>query len=168
MTQSLKTVSTTSTLGDASPARNGVDKQFNGYGIMLRTTAFLILSFLVNGCTTSRLNEPGQDIQIGSIRVDPTSTRVDGSTEMITRCSGFILSEKEVRNFLTHASRTKDDSPEKHYRILPCSATGTAIINNGKYNWVIRAGGVGEVSSGKDRYIAVCGKKCCGKVPGVC
>ena len=135
---------------------------------MARIYTYLVLVFLVTGCTTGQLNESSNDLDISRIHIDPTSKRSNDSVEMISRCSGFILSEKEVRAFLVHASRTKNDGPDKYSRILPCSATGTAVINSRKYTWVIRAGGIGEFSSGENKFTAICGKNCCDKVPGIC
>ena len=136
---------------------------------MFRTSTLLIFTLLlVSGCSSTPLNEAGEALVIKKIHIDPTSKHSDGSTEMINRCSGFILSETEVRDFLTYASRIKNEGPGKYYLKLPCSATGSAVINGKKYNWVVRAGGVGELESGTEKLIAVCGKKCCGKVPGVC
>lgn len=132
-------------------------------------TIFLILTLLLSGCAGKQLNESDVDLDIGKIRIDATSKNSDGSAAMITRCSGFILSEKEVRNFLMYASRVKDDGADKYYRILPCSATGTAVINRRKYRWLIRDGGIGELSSqGGSRFVTTCGKQCCDKVPGLC
>ena len=135
---------------------------------MARATTFLILTLLVTGCTADRLTESSSDLDISRIYIDSKSNRSNESVEMISRCSGFILSEKEVRAFLVHAARTKDEGPDKYSRILPCSATGTAVINSRKYRWVIRAGGIGEFSSGENKFIAICGKNCCDKVPGIC
>lgn len=136
---------------------------------MERIPGYLIFIFLVTGCAAPQpLSLTEETLEISKIRIDKSSKRSDGSAEMISRCSGFILSEKEVRSFLLHASRIKDDGSEKYYRILPCSATGSAVINKRKYQWVIRAGGVGEFSAGEERFIAICGKRCCEKVPGVC
>lgn len=136
---------------------------------MARITGYLLFIFLVTACAAQQpLSLTEEILEISKIRIDKTSKRSDGSAEMINRCSGFILSEKEVQSFILHASRIKDDGPEKYYRILPCSATGSAVINKRKYQWVIRAGGVGEFSAGKERFIAICGKKCCEKVPGIC
>ena len=137
---------------------------------MTRTRPYLIPLFVLifAGCAGSPIDVGDNGLEIGKIHIDTTSKRLDGSTEMITRCSGFILSEKLVRGFLMHAARVKDDSPDKYYRILPCTATGSAIINHQKYNWVIRAGGVGEIYTEKERFIAVCGRNCCDKVPGIC
>lgn len=135
---------------------------------MAKKIGYLILTFLLSGCAGSPLGEAGDGLEIGRIRIDKASKHLDGSTEMITRCNGFVLAEKEVHDFLAHASRIKDEGTDKYYRILPCSATGTAVINKRKYSWVIRAGGIGEFSSGAGRFIAICGKRCCEKVPGVC
>jgi hypothetical protein len=137
-------------------------------GIRIKATTYLLLTLLVYGCTTSRPLLPDTEPDISRIRVDAKSKRMDGSAEMITRCSGFVLSEKLVRDFLMYAARVKDDNPDKYYRVLPCSSTGNAIINGKKYFWVIRAGGVGEIFTGKEHFIAVCGKNCCDKAPGIC
>lgn len=135
---------------------------------MTRTATYLLLAFLFCGCAPSQRQDSGDGLTVAKIRIDTTSKGLDGSVEMITRCSGFILSEKQVRAFLAHATRIKADEPNKYYRILPCSSTGTAVINKRKYNWVIRAGGIGEFYSDADRFIKVCGKNCCNKVPSIC
>ena len=135
---------------------------------MARATTYLILTLLFSGCAANQVSKSSDGLGIGRVRIDAKSKHMDGSVEMITRCSGFILTEKQVRDFLTHAVRIKDSEPDKYYRILPCSATGIAIIDKRKYNWVIRAGGVGEFFNDKDRFIEICGKNCCDKVPGIC
>lgn len=135
---------------------------------MARATTFLLFMLLITGCTANPLHESSTDLDIAKIRVDSMSKHSKGNVELITRCGGFVLSEQEVRNFLANASRIRNDEADKYSRILPCSTTGTAVINKRKYNWVIRAGGIGEFSSRQDRFTAICGKKCCDKVPGVC
>lgn len=137
--------------------------------IMARIAGYLLFTYLITGCAAPPpLSLTDETLVISKIRIDRTSKNSDGSAEMISRCSGFLLSEKEVHSFLLNASRIKDDGSDKYYRILPCSATGSVVINKRKYNWIIRAGGVGEFSAGKERFVAICGKKCCEKVPGIC
>lgn len=128
----------------------------------------LLLALLLGSCAGKPIGESDRDLEISRIRIDATSKRADGSPATISRCSGFILTEKEVRNFLTHAARFRDGGGGRHTRMLPCSSTGTAVINGRKYDWVIRAGGVGELFSGETRFITICGKNCCDKVPGIC
>lgn len=135
---------------------------------MTRVTRYLIIAVLLTGCAAGQVDKSEHGLEIDRIHIDTTSKRADGSAEMITRCSGFILSKKLVRDFLLHAVRVKDDEVDKYYRILPCSSTGRARINQRKYNWVIRAGGIGEFYNDKDRFFIICGKNCCDKVPGIC
>lgn len=135
---------------------------------MTRTTTYLLVTLLLSGCAASRPNEPDAGPDVSRIRIDAASAQLDGSPEMITRCSGFILTEKQVRDFLQHATHIREDVPEKYYRILPCSSTGSVLFNKKKYNWVIRAGGVGELYNKEDRFFSVCGRNCCDKVPGIC
>jgi hypothetical protein len=141
---------------------------FKKRGIMIRTTTYIIFALVVASCSASQPHESDQGLNISRIHIDPTSKGRKDSPEMITRCSGFILSEKLVRDFLTYASRIKTDEPDKYYSILPCSSTGTAVIDKRKYNWIIRAGGIGEFTADGDRFVVVCGKNCCDKVPGIC
>lgn len=134
-----------------------------------RTTIWVFLAFLLGSCAGEPIGESSQALDISRIRFDARSKQSSKeNAETISRCSGFILSEKEVRNYLTHAARFRDDGSSKYIRILPCSATGTVVINGRKYDWVIRAGGVGELFSGEHRFTTICGKNCCDKVPGIC
>lgn len=133
-----------------------------------KTTVSVFLAFLLGSCAGKPISESSQALDISRIRFDATSKMSKGDAETISRCSGFILSEKEVGNFLTHAARFRDAGSSKYTRILPCSATGTVVINGRKYDWVIRAGGVGELASGEHRFTTICGKSCCDKVPGIC
>lgn len=135
---------------------------------MSNVTRYLILTVFLTGCTISQVDNTAQGPKIDRIRIDSTSKRTDGSPEMITRCSGFILSKKLVRDFLLHAERISADETDNYYRILPCTSTGIVRINQRKYNWIIRAGGIGEFYNDKDRFFMICGKNCCNEVPGVC
>lgn len=83
-------------------------------------------------------------------------------------CKGFLLSEQQVRNFFKHASYVGETTPDNHYDILPCYSYGTATINDASYEWVIRAGGIGEFTSAHYRFVKICGKNCCSEVEGIC
>ena len=97
---------------------------------MARKTSYLLLMLIISGCGTSQINGPDKVIDVSRIIIDKTGKQAGGDVEMITRCSGFILSEKEVRNFLVHATHIRDNGPDKYYRILPCSSTGTVLSTN--------------------------------------
>jgi hypothetical protein len=145
-----------------------IGKRFIKNGGMTRTTTYLIFTLLLSGCAANPRSESGAGPEVSRIRIDSTSKQQDGSPEMISRCSGFMLTEKQVGDFLQHATLIKEQVQEKYYRILPCSARGSVRLNRQKYSWVIRAGGVGEFYNDKERFFAVCGKNCCAKVPGIC
>ena len=129
---------------------------------------YLLLTFFITGCTQAPVENTGQGIKFDRIRVDSASRLNDGSAEMISRCTGFILSKKLVRDFLLNAERVDAGEADKYYRILPCTSTGIVRINQRKYSWIVRSGGIGEFYNDKDRFFMVCGKNCCGKVAGVC
>lgn len=135
---------------------------------MDRLISCLALALLLPGCASGPVETAGGTIEVSRVRIAAMGQGAGGGADTLSRCSGFLLSEGEVRSYLTHASRFPDSEPERHYRILPCFAAGTAVIDGRKYAWVIRAGGVGELSSGADRFVTICGKGCCDKVPGIC
>jgi hypothetical protein len=138
--------------------------------IMTKASRFVfLLSFLIPGCATAPMPTPSSNtFVVGKLRINQTNQQKNTSPEMISRCSGFILTEKQVRDFLMHASFFKGEAPDKYYKVLPCSATGTAVINRRKYSWAIRAGGIGEFFGSQDSFVMVCGKLCCDKVQGIC
>ena len=127
-------------------------------------TALVILNLA--GCSSAIVGDPGKPISL--ITVKHEGKYNEGRTDMATVCKGFYLSEKEVSDFYTNAARIEESDDTKKYDILPCYAHGTAAINGMLYNWVIRAGGVGQFYTENDRFIKICGKKCCKKVPGIC
>jgi len=134
-----------------------------------RATFLLLLFVFISGCSSVPiLTTTTSELAVGRIRIDSTSNRQDGSAEMISRCSGFLLTAVQVRGFLEHAARFMEEVPDKYYKVLPCSSTGTVVINKQKYAWVIRAGGIGEFTASGDHFFMVCGKNCCDKVQGIC
>jgi hypothetical protein len=135
---------------------------------MIKNLLFLLPALLLCGCAPASRDDNDARLDIRKIHVDSTSKAMTGEPAMITRCTGFRLSEKQVRDFLMFASRVTDDSTDKYIGMLPCSSTGTATVNRRKYDWTIRAGGIGVFSGANDHFVLVCGKNCCEKVPGVC
>lgn len=135
---------------------------------MNKIIRYLLLAFFLTGCTQAPVENTEQGFKFDRIRVDPTSKLNNTSAEMISRCTGFILSKNLVRDFLLNAERVDAGEADKYYRILPCTSTGIVRINQRKYSWIIRAGGIGEFTNDKDHFFMVCGKNCCDKVPGVC
>lgn len=136
--------------------------------MMARITTCSLLALLLTACASTPIDRPDSVLEISRIRIDPIDRSANGDPQTVSRCSGFILSEREVHNFLTHAARFRDNGSDRHNRLLPCSSAGTALINGRKYRWLIRTGGIGELVAGTDRFVAVCGKGCCDKVPGIC
>lgn len=119
--------------------------------------------FLVAACSSI-----DKSIPISHIDVVYRGKNLDNRPQMASVCKGFFLSDKQVKAFYYNAARINEKEPGKKYEILPCYSTGTAYIYGVKYNWVIRAGGVGEFYNDKDRFIKICGKKCCSKVKRIC
>lgn len=138
------------------------------FATVLAGTGLLLVTVLA-GCTARPIDQPDIPVDISGIRIIPKPKPASGNVASISRCSGFSVTEKEVHHFLTHAARHRSFTPDNSsHRLLPCAATGSAVLNNRRYQWTIRAGGLGELSADKDRFNLVCGKGCCDKVPGIC
>lgn len=83
-------------------------------------------------------------------------------------CKGFYVSPSIFYDFFEYASLTHEKTINERYKSLPCYSSGFAYIEGEKFNWTIRAGGVGEFYNETKSFTKVCGINCCAKVDGVC
>lgn len=133
------------------------------------TSNLALLSILLAGCSTPdvvTLDE--HQLGISAITIEQLGKPLADRPTMVSACSGFLLTEKQIRDFFQYASYIKEPTPSPYYQKLPCYSSGTAIINKQTYQWVIHAGGIGEFYNDKDRFVKVCGKNCCNKVANIC
>ncbi len=105
---------------------------------------------------------------ISNIKIEALGKPLGDQTTLVSVCQGFLLTEKQVRDFFEYANYIKEATPSPYYEKLPCYSGGTARINGQTYKWIIHAGGIGEFSNDKDRFVKICGKNCCNKVANVC
>lgn len=136
--------------------------------LLLRNTILLYIIFSISSCTSSIVGDPNKPISFITVKTEGKNKQ--DRPQMATVCKGFFLSPHKVTDFYLHATRIKTDQQDEpgKYDILPCYSSGTAAIKGKLYNWIIRAGGIGEFYIEDDRFIKVCGKGCCDKVPGIC
>jgi hypothetical protein len=136
---------------------------------MLKITGGLALLVSLLGCSTPdvvTLDE--HQLGISSITIEQLGKPLADRPTMVSVCSGFLLSENQVRDFFKYANYIKESTPSPYYQKLPCYSSGTAKINEQTYQWVIHAGGIGEFYNDTDRFVKVCGKNCCNKVANIC
>ncbi len=120
------------------------------------------------GCSKSIISVSHDGSTITRIEMKQNGATAKNQSAVFEVCKGFLLSEKQVRDFFVHATFIKDTDPANRYGILPCYSAGTAIINGEPHEWIIRAGGIGEFSSTNSKFVKICGKDCCAKVTGIC
>ena len=133
-----------------------------------KTNIILLLIFLLTGCSPPIEGVSREGLTIADIKIDFKGA-TDKDQKIITNvCKGFLMSKSQVRDFFVHSAFVKDTSPDNRYGILPCYASGTALINGHSFKWLIRSGGVGEFAGEKHRFIKICGKECCNKVSYIC
>ena len=122
----------------------------------------LVIAFCFIACSSIDKSKP-----ISLIEVKYRGKNSDNRPQMPSVCKGFFMSQDKVQDFYRHASRINDSERQK-YEILPCYAEGTAYLYGIKYNWKIRAGGIGEFYNESERFYKICGKQCCDKVERIC
>lgn len=83
-------------------------------------------------------------------------------------CQRFNLTETQILNYFHLATVSDEATVHDEHNILPCFSTGRINISGKEYNWIIRAGGVGEYYNDEERVILVCNEKCCMKTKGIC
>ena len=137
-------------------------------GILRRIALYILIASLAAGCAEQVVAISKYGFSIADVNVKTSGTSDDKKPEIMEICKGLILSEQQVREFFVYAEYIKDTDPINRYNILPCYSSGTARINGEKYQWMIRAGGVGEFFNDKNKFIQICGKNCCDKVSGIC
>ena len=135
---------------------------------MFKTWVLSIIASIMLGCSAGPTAMDEQQRVISQIKVEVHGKQIESRPTMTSVCKGFVLSEKQVRDFFAHAASINEPESNSRYDILPCYSSGTAKINNQKYNWTIRSGGVGEFYNDKDKFIKICGKNCCHKVTHIC
>lgn len=135
---------------------------------MFKASILAFVSLIMVGCSTSLTATDEHQRVISHIKVEVRGKQAEDRPTMISVCKGFSLSEKQVLDFFAHAASITELDPNSRYNILPCYSSGTANINNEKYNWTIRSGGIGEFFNDREKFIKICGKKCCSKVTNIC
>lgn len=128
----------------------------------LRSVLLLTFAVYLVACSSIDKSKP-----ISNVEVMYRGKNTDDRPQMASVCKGFFISQEKVQNFYHHASRV-NDTESKKYKILPCYARGTAYLYGIKYNWIIRAGGIGEFYNDSERFIKICGRQCCNKVERIC
>lgn len=121
----------------------------------------LILSFsafFIVGCSFNQ--EP--------VAVTLQGQHIESRPKMAKVCKGFYVDDNKILAFFEHSAVAEEHELNPLYQQLPCFSSGTIEINNTQYQWILRAGGVGEFFNDNDRFTKVCGIKCCNKVQGVC
>ncbi|PKF63482.1 hypothetical protein CW745_01130 [Psychromonas sp. psych-6C06] len=93
---------------------------------------------------------------------------IETRPKMAEVCKGFHVSEKTFNAFVEHAAVTHEETLNERYKALPCFSSGYVYLDEEKFNWVIRAGGVGEFYNENSSFTKICGVACCKKVAGVC
>ncbi|MDH5776649.1 MAG: hypothetical protein OEZ33_00450 [Gammaproteobacteria bacterium] len=137
--------------------------------LAMATTLFLL------SCASTDTSESDDNplfqkmiIELSDVEFKKQGISPEGRPYMANICKGFILSEDIVRDFFVHSERVSEAEASERYKTLPCYSVGTAQIKSEKYNWIIRAGGIGEFYNKDNKFYKVCGKECCKKNQVLC
>lgn len=105
---------------------------------------------------------------IHHIKVTNQGQNIESRPLMSEVCKGFFISPEKLIEFYNNAAITHEEQVNNNYRKLPCYSSGIAYLDDEKFQWVIRAGGVGEFYNEDKRFTKICGVSCCDKVQGIC
>lgn len=127
------------------------------------------IAITFGGCTAPVYNATNDElakIQLDNINISLQGQHITERPNMADSCRGFFINEKQIKRFFEHAVLTVNK--EKNLLKLPCFSQGTASLSGEKFNWVIRAGGIGEFSNQRTSFSKMCGIACCNKIQGIC
>jgi hypothetical protein len=133
--------------------------------LQMKTFPYLMLSLVLSACATQ---QPGEGLTVTNIRIDTQGNSLEDSDEMRSVCAEFQLTREQVRIFARGSRPTSEAEIHDDFNILPCYSAGTASINGERYQWIIRAGGVGEFFNNDRKLLRVCEGKCCSLADGIC
>lgn len=134
------------------------------YGIL----CWLILVSLLTACADEQPIMSNDGSAISHIQIKINGAAIASRPNMIDTCKGFILTKQQIIDFFINSNRAKINTDDEDFDILPCYASGTAVINNDTYKWKIHSGGIAEFISKSNRFLKICGKDCCVKTAGIC
>jgi len=116
---------------------------------------------LITACTNHQT-------PIDNIQITQQGQNIENRPAMHDVCKGFHINDSQVHDFFNNAKMIEQGALNEHYKKLPCFASGTVSLNGEHYQWIIRAGGIGEFFNKTNQFTKICGIKCCDKVQGVC
>jgi len=103
-----------------------------------------------------------------TIEITSQQNSTDATKLMKGVCQQFTLTDDQILSYFSEASVTNEQTIHDQHDIFPCYSTGKINISGDTYNWIIRAGGVGEYYNDKNKVLLVCKEKCCKKTKGIC
>lgn len=106
--------------------------------------------------------------QTSKIHVLTLNKHIDKADPEYKMCQNFVLKKNDVVVFFEQAKEI-NNIEFNDVVVLPCSFRGELNINNKKYEYEIKAGGLGYLYNKKSvnkRFI--CKDKCCKSIPGLC
>lgn len=125
------------------------------------TVCTLLSFFVLTGCS---FGGTSSDHKIATLQ----GQHIENRPDMEKVCQGFTVDDKQLSDFIQFSALAEQDNLNSLYQKLPCFSSGRVEINNMQYQWIIRAGGVGEFFNDNHRFTKICGIQCCDKVQGVC
>ncbi|PXF64155.1 hypothetical protein [Kangiella spongicola] len=128
----------------------------------------LILGLSVIFITTSCSNQK-QSIteEYSNIKILEQGQSLDDDEVITSACKEFTMSKDSVSKFFSQSKTISQIELHNQYDILPCYSTGTLNFNSKLYNWRIRVGGTGVLSTDKETINKACSKVACSNIPNL-
>lgn len=124
----------------------------------------LSVIFITAGCSNQK-----QSIteDYSNIKIMEQGQSLDDDEVIASACKEFTMSKDSVSKFFSQSKTISQIELHNQYDILPCYSTGTLTFNSKLYNWRIRAGGTGVLSTDKETINKACSKVACSNIPNL-
>lgn len=124
----------------------------------------LIAAFITAGCSNQNRSITED---YSNIKIMKQGQSLDDDEVIANACKEFILNKDSVTQFFRQSKTISQIELHNQYDILPCYSTGTLTFNSKLYNWRIRAGGTGVLSTDKETINKACSKAACANIPNL-
>jgi hypothetical protein len=131
---------------------------------MIRLLCFcLVLTVVACSGPVEVKNESASEVRITS-----QGNSLQDSDAMRSVCSDFQLTKEQVLTYYRESRPSTEAEIHDSFNILPCYSSGSILIDGEQFQWIIRAGGVGEFFNEQKKILRVCEGRCCRLTKGIC
>lgn len=133
----------------------------------MRRYSFLLI-IMLTGFSCSNGETDVTNSLTDTVKIHIQGNSLEGSDDMRALCQQFTLTKKQVADYYRTSRSVTEREAHADHPILPCYSTGTIVIDQEEFSWIIRAGGVGNFVGKTKQSVRVCDEECCTQIRTIC